>query len=113
MTNLAEWHENAVAQISKPAGTALTVISDTVTADVATTKPDPTLAFYNETCGTCLYMHDAVPDTPNHLQAPFCRQSVPSATGSVWEGEHPRVKPERWACGQWRQNPFLRSSADV
>lgn len=78
----------------------------------ASDLPDLALAFYNETCGSCLYLYDPNPNVDDEVQRPFCRINAPSAIGSNFHADHPRVARHRWACGQWRANPF-RDKSDV
>lgn len=99
--------------IDRPAGTALAVVPELVTADAGICKVDATLAFYHETCGTCVYMLDDRPSVSDTIQMPCCRVGSPSSNGGNFHADHPRVGRERHACGQWRQNPFLRSDDDV
>jgi hypothetical protein len=75
---------------------------------------DDELAFYNETCKTCLYYHV----TPGHTTWNVCRFWVPSSTAINQYAIQPHVADPHEtnvmdACGCYKKNPFLKEEQPV
>ena len=67
------------------------------------------LAFYDETCATCLYFRET---TTGGIKGNICRYFVPTATAINQLGYPLHMLASEPACGQWKSNP-VRSREDM